>query len=135
MQHNPEGLNRGKDCFVKYPKQSYATIQDGLLGLLVRKQIGRNAWAVMIALCRAVYSDGRLGRLPSKVAEQVTGLSSYQVARGMKELRDKKIIVPVIRKTSKGYKHADRSNFGHVAQYAFTQEAWDSIAKESKVDV
>ena len=56
-----------------------------------------------------------------------TGLSAKQVARGMGELRDKGIIVPVIRKTHAGAKRLDRSSFGHVAQYCFTPDAWELI--------
>lgn len=97
--------------------------------LLVRKGVGRNGWAVMIVLCRTIYSDGRLGRLSSAQIEDASGLTAYQVARGKKELRDKEIIVPVYRKTAEGYRHVDRSNLGHVAQFCFTKEAWAQIEK------
>ncbi|MGI6105143.1 MAG: hypothetical protein ACOYD7_03000 [Raoultibacter sp.] len=120
-------VRRGKDCFVKFPAQSYATIQEGLLKLLVSKGIGRNGWAVIVALCRTIYSDGRLGRMSSAQIEAVTGLSEYQVARGKKELRDKGVIVPVYRTTEEGYRHLDRSNFGHVAQFCFAKEVWAQI--------
>ena len=95
--------------------------------LLVEKRVGRNGWAVMVALCRKVYADGRLGRTPAAEIAEASGLTAYQVARGMKELRDKGIIAPVTRKTAQGYRHPDRSNYGHVAQYRFTKKAWARV--------
>ena len=92
--------------------------------LLVDKKVGRNGWAVMVVLCRKVYADGRLGRTPAAEIAEASGLTAYQVARGMKELRDKELIAPVTRKTAQGYRHPDRSNYGHVAQYRFTKKAW-----------
>ena len=121
------GVRRGKDCFVRFPVQSYATIQDGLTRLLVSRNVGRNGWAVIVTLCKAIYADGRLGRISAKEIGNVTGLNPNQVARGMAELRDKGIIVAVYRTTAEGYRHIDRSNLGHVAQYCFTKDAWALI--------
>lgn len=124
----------GKGDYVRFPKRSYSTIQRGLMRVLVERRVGRNGLMVMIALCRAIYSDGRLGRLSSEEMSEMTGLTSYQNARGMKELRDKGIITPIIRKTKEAYRHPDRSNFGHVAQYCFTKEVWALIEKEDTDD-
>ena len=129
MPVDREEVRRGKDCFAKFPKLSYATIQDGLLKLLVETQVGRNGWAVIVAMCRTIYFDGRFGRISAKDIAATTGMSSYQIARGMTELREKGIIVPVYRTTSEGYRHLDRSNLGHVAQYCFTKDAWKRIEK------
>ena len=115
------------DPFARYPPTTFATVQVGLVKLMTEKKVGRNGWAVMVALCRKVYADGRLGRTPATEISEASGLTAYQVARGMKELRDKGIIAPVTRKTAQGYRHPDRSNYGHVAQYRFTKNAWACI--------
>lgn len=124
----------GKGDYARFPKRTYSTIQRGLMKVLVRRKVGRNGLMVMIALCRAIYSDGRLGRLSSEEMSEMTGLTSYQNARGMKELRDKRIITPIIRRTKEAYRHPDRSNFGHVAQYCFTKEVWALIEREEPGD-
>ena len=113
--------------YARFPQRTYSTIQQGLMQVLVERKVGRNGLMVMIALCGAVYADGRLGRMSSDLMSEITGLTANQNARGMKELRDKKIITPVIRRTKEDYRHPDRSNFGHVAQYCFTKEVWARI--------
>lgn len=113
--------------FARYPSLTYSTIPEGLLLALVRKQVGRNGWAVMVALCRKVYADGRLGRASAEEIASCLGLSRYQIARGMTELRGKGIIVPVVRKTADGFRKLDRSNYGHVAQYCITSDVWNGI--------
>ena len=113
--------------FARYPSLTYSTIPEGLLLALVRKQVGRNGWAVMVALCRKVYADGRLGRASAEEIASCSGLSRYQIARGMTELRGKGIIVPVVRKTADGFRKLDRSNYGHVAQYCITSDVWNDI--------
>lgn len=129
MQVDRGEINKSRHCFAKFPARSYSTIQEGLMQVMVEKNVGRNGWAVMVALSKSIYSDGRLGKMSSQETSRVTGLTSSQVARGMAELRDKNIIVPVFRTTSKGYRHLDRSNLGHVAQYCFTKETWARIDK------
>lgn len=124
MQVGRDEITGKTDPFARYPASTFSTVQAGLVQLMVEKRVGRNGWAVMVALCRKVYADGRLGRTPAAELAKVSGLTAYQVARGMKELRDKGIIAPVIRKTAQGYRHPDRSNYGHVAQYRFTKKAW-----------
>lgn len=113
--------------YARFPPQTYSTIQQGLMQVLVERKVGRNGLMVMIALCGAIYADGRLGRMSSELMSDITGLTANQNARGMKELRDKKIITPTIRRTKEDYRHPDRSNFGHVAQYCFTKEVWARI--------
>ena len=125
-----QGIRRSKDCYVRYPKQTYATIPDGLIKICAAKKIGRNGWIVLTTLCKAVYSDGRFARIGSAEQMKLTGLNANQVGRGMKELRDAGIIEAVERTTANGYRHKDRSNFGHIAQYRFTKHAWDLIQKE-----
>lgn len=113
--------------YARFPPQTYSTIQQGLMQVLAERKVGRNGLMVMIALCGAIYADGRLGRMSSELMSDITGLTANQNARGMKELRDKKIITPIIRRTKEDYRHPDRSNFGHVAQYCFTKEVWARI--------
>lgn len=127
MQVGRDGVAARTDPYARYPPTTFATIQEGLVRLLVEKRVGRNGWAVMVALCRKVYADGRLGRTPAADICGATGLTAYQVARGMKELRDKGVIVPVTRRTAQGYRHPDRSNYGHVARYRFTKDAWGRV--------
>lgn len=121
------GLTQPKDVFARYPSLTYSTIPEGLLLALVRKQVGRNGWAVMVALCCKVYADGRLGRASAEEIASRSGLSRYQISRGMTELRGKDIIVPVVRKTADGFRKLDRSNYGHVAQYCITRDVWNDI--------
>ena len=97
---------------------------------LVARRVGRNGWAVMVALCRKVYADGRLGRCSAADIAERTGLSAYQVARGMAELRERGVIAPVIRRTANGRRAPDRSNFGHVAQYCITRDVWAKVSTE-----
>ena len=82
----------------------------------------------MVAMCRKVYGDGKLGRISAEEIAERTGLTAAQVARGMRELRERNIIVPIIRKNSKGKRSFDRSSFGHVAQYCITTEVWRQVA-------
>ena len=91
------------------------------------RHVGRNGWAVMVALCRKLYDDGLLGRSSSAEVSELTGLTSYQVARGMAELRQKGMIVPVVVKDSRGVRRIDRSGHGHVAQYCITRDVWASV--------
>ena len=81
--------------YARFPQRTYSTIQQGLMQVLVERKVGRNGLMVMIALCGAVYADGRLGRMSSDLMSEITGLTANQNARGMKDLRDKKIITPV----------------------------------------
>ena len=116
------------DSFARYPSRSYTVMPDELLVELIERKVGRNGWAVMIALCHKIYADGRLGRTPAAEISERTGLTRAQIARGMMELRDKGIIAPVIRKTADGYRHPDRSNYGHVAQYCITRDLWAKMS-------
>lgn len=56
---------------------------------MVGRRVGRNGWAVMVALCRKLYKDGCFGMSSSKEMAAFTGLSAYQIARGMTKLREK----------------------------------------------
>ena len=132
MPQESKPLRRGSDTFARYPNFTYATIQDGLARVLVEREVGRNGWAVMIALCRTVYYDGRLCRVSAEEMSGRFGLTENQVARGKKELRDKGVIEPIILTTKKGYRHRDRSTFGHVAQYRFTREVWQRIDVDNR---
>ncbi len=42
----------------------------------------------------------------------------------MRELRDKGIIIPVIRTNAEGYRHPDLSNYGHVVRYCICRDIW-----------
>lgn len=126
MQVGRRGLSgaRKESTFALYAKQSFTILPDALVGVLVARQVGRNGWAVMAALCHAIFSDGRIGVMSSNEVCARTGLTKYQVARGMTELRDKGIIAPVIRTNAEGYRHPDRSNYGHVAHYCICRDIW-----------
>ena len=129
MPHEESQIANQRDRYVRYPKLTYATIQSGLAKVLVRVGVGRNGWAVMCALCSQVLADGRIGVMSSKRIQEWSGLSEKQVARGMAELREKRIIEPVMRTTYDGFRNKDRPSFRHVAQYRFTKPAWDLIEK------
>ena len=120
-----------RNDFIRYPSRSFSVINDELAKAMVRKQVGRNGWAVMFALSHRTYTDGKLGRMSAAEIVERTGLTLAQVARGMAELRNKGIIVPVVRKTAEGYRHLDRSNYGHVAQYCITKDLWTIILKQT----
>lgn len=115
------------DPFARFHTQTYTVLPDALIAALVEKGIGRNGWAVLAALCHRIYTDGRLGRASAQSISETTGLTKYQIARGMTELRNERIIVPVIRKTQEGYRHPDRSNFHHVAQYRICKDIWEAV--------
>lgn len=115
--------------YVHY-RAPFSAISPGLVRLLVEKQVGRNGWPVMVALCYGVYPNRTLKVKSSEGIAEFTGLTANQIARGMRELREKGIIVPVTRKTKAGFRHLDRSNFGHVAQYCLTPEAWSWIEND-----
>ena len=132
MPHESKALRRGSDTFAHYPNFTYATIQDGLARVLAEKKVGRNGLIVMIALCRTVYYDGRLCRVGAEEMSDRFGLTKNQIARGMTELRDKGIIEAVMRTTKQGYRHRDRSTFGHIAQYRFTWEVWQEIEVDNR---
>ena len=127
MESQGSGVRRGSDTFTHYPNFSFATIQNGLIRYCVERELGRNGRAVLLALCHTVYYDGRFRTTSAKEISERTGMRKSQIARGMAELRDKKIIEPVMRTTSNGYRHKDRSTFGHVAQYRLTWDAWQSM--------
>ena len=95
---------------------------------MVQKKVGRNGWAVMAALCMGVHVDRTFDMKPAARIAELTGLSEKQVARGMAELRQRGVIVPVTRRSKDGSRHVDRPCFGHVATYCFTKSAWDCIA-------
>lgn len=132
MESQESGVRRGSDTFAHYPNFTFATIQDGLIHYCVDRELGRNGWVVLLALCHTVYYDGRFRTTGAEEIAERTGLTKAQIARGMTELREKKIIEPVMRTTAKGYRHKDRSTFGHIAQYRFTWDAWHSINVENR---
>ena len=107
--------------FARYPSGSYATLQDGLVAALVARKVGRNGWAVLAAMCHKVYYDGRLGWM------RRTGLTTRQVAHGMAELRDKRVIAPVLQRGADGAWRPDRSRLGHVAQYRIADDVWTTV--------
>lgn len=116
-----------KAGYVRF-KPPYASLSPEMVQLLVSKGVGRNSWAVMVALSSGIHSDRTLDLKPAQAIARSTGLSEKQVSRGMAELKAKNIIAPVIRKSRDGTRRVDRSCFGHVATYCFTKEAWESIA-------
>ena len=113
--------------FARYPPSAFATIPAGIVSELVTRRVGRNGWAVMVALCRKLYEDGCFGVSSSKETQAFTGLSAYQVARGMTELREKGLIVPLIVRDGNGHRRPDRSTSGHVARYCLSRDIWESL--------
>lgn len=94
---------------------------------MVGRRVGRNGWVVMVALCRKLYKDGCFGMSSSKEMAAFTGLSAYQIARGMTELREKGLIVPLIVKDVDGRRRPDRSSSGHVARYCVARSIWETV--------
>ena len=94
---------------------------------MVDRRVGRNGWVVMVALCRKLYEDGCFGMSSSKEMAAFTGLSAYQIARGMTELREKGLIVPLIVKDADGRRRPDRSSSGHVARYCVARSTWETV--------
>ena len=115
------------ELFARYPTRSYTTMPDGLLVEMIERKVGRNGWAVMAALSHRIYGDGKLGRVSAAELSKSFKLTPRQVAHGMEELRDKGVIVPVVRKGAGGVWTPDRSRFGHVAQYCITKDVWASV--------
>ena len=81
----------------------------------------------MVALCRKLYEDGCFGMSSSKEMAAFTGLSAYQIARGMTELREKGLIVPLIVKDADGRRRPGRSSSGHVARYCVARSIWETV--------
>lgn len=105
----------------------YSSLSPRLIQLMVSKGVGRNGWAVMAALCMGVHTDRTFDMKPASRIAELTGLTEKQVSRGVAELRQLNIIVPITQKAKDGTRHIDRSCFGHVATYCFTRDAWQLI--------
>lgn len=103
----------GYSPYARY-EAPYSTMPTALMRVLVRKGVGRNGWAVMAALCCGVHEDSTIDRRSAASVCEMTGLTRNQVARGMAELREKGVIVPVMRTNAAGYAHPDRSNFSRI---------------------
>ena len=103
------------------------TIPQGLIAELSVRKVGRNGLIVMLALCRKVYDDGRLGRASALSIAEFTGLGLRQVERGMADLKERGIIEPVRFKDDEGRWRFDRSCGGHVAQHRIAKEIWDNV--------
>ena len=113
--------------FARHPPFSFSTIPAALVAKMVDRRVGRNGWAVMVALCRKLYEGGCFGMSSSKEMAAFTGLSAYQIARGMTELREKGFIVPLIVKDADGRRRPDRSSSGHVARYCVARSIWETV--------
>ena len=126
MQVHGREVGSDRNEFARFEPGGYCTIPYFLVKEMAERRVASNGWPVMMALCRRIYADGRLGKCSRDEIRRCTGLTYAQIARGMAELRDKGIIVPVTRKTAQGYRHPDRSNFGHVAQYCISRKLWSN---------
>ena len=113
--------------YAQYPPLSFSVVPQGLVAELAARRVGRNGLLVMMDLCRQVYEDGTIGRAPARDASGRTGLTAYQMARGMAELRDKGVIEPVSVRCRDGACRPDRSAHGHVARYRVTRDVWKSV--------
>lgn len=117
--------------FARYPPLTFSMVQQGLVSELSARQVGRNGLLVMLALCRKVYDDGRIGRASASSISEYTGLNLRQVERGMADLRERGVIAPVRFKDDEGRWRDDRSCGGHVAQHRITKEVWASVKLDS----
>ena len=113
--------------YAQYPPLGFSVVPQGLVIELSARRVGRNGLVVMIDLCRQLYEDGTIGRTPARDVSERTGLSSYQVARGMAELRDKGIIEPVTVRGRDGVRRPDRSTHGHVARNRINDDVWKRV--------
>ena len=127
MSVREEGRLAEPGRFARYPPQTFTMIQQGLIAELAAREVGRNGLVVMLALCRKVYDDGRLGRASAVSISEYTGLDLRQVERGMADLRKRGVIAPVKFKDDEGRWREDRSCGGHVAQQRITKDAWSSV--------
>ena len=127
---NPQGLDRKRQDGIRYQSGRFATIPASLIEFLVRVNVGRNGMAVIMSLCRYVRPDGSFGKFAREKMSIETTLTPAQVSRGMAELKEKLVIEPVPKMSIDGRWRPDRSNFGHVASYRFTKEAWSFIKRD-----
>lgn len=114
--------------YAQYPPLSFSVVPQGLVAELAARRVGRNGLLVMMDLCRQVYEDGTIGRAPARDVSDRTGLTAYQVARGMAELREKGVIEPMSVRCRDGARRPDRSAHGHVAQYRIGGDVWKDVA-------
>lgn len=134
MRSRKEGQLGEPGRFVRYPPQTFTMLQKGLVTELASRQVGRNGLIVMLALCRKVYEDGRLGRASAASISEFTGLGLRQVERGMADLKERGIIEPVRLKDDDGRWRYDRSCGGHVAQYCIARDVWAMVRLDSTPD-
>ncbi len=127
---NPQGLEKRSKDGIRYQSGRFATVPASLIEFLVRVKVGRNGMAVIMSLCRYVKPDGTFGRISREKMSYETAMTPAQVSRGMAELKEKLVIEPVPRMSLDGRWRPDRSNFGHVATYRFTKEAWSYISND-----
>ena len=127
---NPQGIGRKKQDSVRYQSGRFAIIPASLIEYLVRVKVGRNGMAVIMSLCRYVRPDGSFGKFAREKMSLETTLTPAQISRGMSELKEKLVIEPVPRMTIGGSWKPDRSNFGHIASYRFTKEAWSFVKRD-----
>lgn len=113
--------------YAHYQPNTFTTLPDALVDVLVDRRAGRNGWAVMTTLCKMTFVDGRFGVIAAKRVSEQTGLILAQVARGMRELRQRGIIAPVLRKNRLGYRYPDKSCCCHVAQYCICKDIWEKV--------
>lgn len=118
--------------YAQYPPLSFSVVPQGLVTELAARRVGRNGLIVMMDLCRQVYEDGTIGRAPACDVSDRTGLTAYQVARGMAELREKGVIEPVSVRGRDGMRRPDRSTHGHVARYRVTCDVWKAVELTTK---
>jgi len=132
MPARKDGVLGEPGRFARYPAQTFAMVQQGLVSELANRKMGRNGIIVMLALCRKVYDDGRLGRASAASIAEFTGLDLRQVERGMADLREKGVIAPVRFKDDDDRWRMDRSCGGHVAQNRITKDVWASVKLDTE---
>lgn len=125
------GLGRQRR-FAQYPPHTFATVPQGVLAELVARSVGRNGWAVMVALCRKLYDDGLLGRSSSAEVSELTGLTPYQVARGdgIKQVIEAKLRAHGVEPTWFEDKATGKEYL--LFRIAEAQEVWDGFDELSR---
>ena len=129
MPVDRDGVEKPSFAYAHYPALTFTTLSDALVRALTERQVGRNGWSVMMVLSKMTYANGALGIVSAERISEQTGLTLAQVARGMRDLRQRGIIAPIVRKTSDGYRRPDKSSFRHVAQYCICKDVWADVER------
>ena len=127
---DPQRLGDCDSDAIRYHSGRFTTIPASLIEYLVRVKVGRNGMAVIMSLCRHARPDGTFAKYSREKMSAETTLTPAQVSRGIAELKEKLVIESTSTISLNGTKRPDRANFGHIATYRFTQQAWSFIQED-----